>query len=92
MGVLYPEDFDNNSNHNQPPAGFIWPSGFYPIYTQHSLNLLAAEKYVEEQKMLAKRAEWNREHPWNWRTEWRMNLVGIALLLVLSFIVMLFMD
>lgn len=34
----------------QPPAGYIWPQGFYPIYKEHDLNLLAAEKYVEQQK------------------------------------------
>lgn len=85
------------TDNNQPPAGYIWPSGFYPIYPDntvdgHSLNLLAAEKYVEQQKKNEYWARWHREHPWNWRTEWRMNLVGIALLLVVSFIVMLFMD
>jgi len=76
---------------NQPPAGYIWPQGFYPIYKEHDLNLLAAEKYVEQQKSNAYWAQWHREHPWNWRTEWRMNLVGIAILLTLSFIAMLFM-
>ena len=83
---------DNGPMGRQPPAGYIWPSGFYPIYQEHSLNLLAAEKYVEQQKGNAYWAQWRREHPWNWRTEWRMNLVGIALLLVVSFIVMLFTD
>lgn len=77
-----------NAN-NQPPAGYIWPQGFYPVYREHGLNLLAAEKYVEEQKNRAYWAQWRREHPWNWRTEWRANVIGIAILLALSLIVML---
>ncbi len=71
---------------NKPPAGYIWPEGFYPIYQEHGLNLLAAEKYVESQKRRARWEAWNREHPWNWRTEWRTNLLGIAILLGVSVI------
>lgn len=76
---------------NQPPAGYIWPQGFYPIYREHDLNLLAAEKYVQQQKDNEYWSRWRREHPWNWRTEWRTNLLAIALLIVVSLFAMLFM-
>lgn len=84
----------DNTN-NQPPAGYIWPSGFYPIYPDntvegHGLNLLAAEKYIESQKRRAWWEAWSRDHPWNWRTEWRTNLIGIAILLAISIVVTLF--
>ncbi len=76
----------SDDSRNQPPAGYIWPEGFYPIYQEPGLNLLAAEKYVESQKRRARWEAWNREHPWNWRTEWRTNLLGIAILLGVSVI------
>jgi hypothetical protein len=79
----------DNSRH-QPPADYIWPEGFYPIYPEHGLNLLAAEKYIESQKRRARWEAWNREHPWNWRTQWRTHLISAALLLGVSLIVTLF--
>jgi hypothetical protein len=90
MGVLYPEDFDNSGGSKQPPAGYIWPPGFYPIYTQHSLNLLAAERYVEEQQRLAERDQWNREHPWSMYGGWRGMLASAVLWIIVGIIVVLF--
>ena len=52
----------NNSNNNQPPAGYIWPTGYYPMHgNNHSANLIGAELYIQEQQMKAQQREEGRE-------------------------------
>jgi hypothetical protein len=42
-------NYPTNSN-NQPPAGYIWPSGYYPMGINHSQDLRSAEFYVQRQE------------------------------------------
>lgn len=58
----------NPATPNQPPAGYIWPPGYYPMHgNNHSANLLAAENYVKAQEMRARGREesirYAQEHP-----------------------------
>lgn len=73
-----------NNGTNQPPAGYIWPTGYYPMHgNNHSANLIGAELYIQGQQRKAQQREWAREHPWNWRTQWRFNLAVIAIFLLI---------
>ena len=74
----------NNSNNNQTPAGYIWPTGYYPMHgNNHSANLIGAELYIQEQQMKAQQREEGRE--------FAAKYPGIALTLrVIFFVIVLF--
>lgn len=92
-----------DNDNNQPPAGYIWPSGFYPIYQDHGLNLLAAEKYVEGQRRRQQSQEWVREYNARIRAEneyrtakqvliaWAVRwATGLGIIALLSLLYMIF--